>query len=166
MSENYQKALEDARAEMAYWSEQVAAANKRLPQLRATVEALTALMANLPKNDALSDLGDIGISDAIRQVLKDAGMGLTPTEVKAKLGESGVNLAKYANPGAVIHNTLKRLESQGEIVPVVTASGMAYTLRPVPPGNLSAMFELLSKSGKTWTQRELTALPFEKEESK
>src|SRR6202043_1257477 len=51
--------------------------------------------------------------------------------IKAKLIEGGNNLNKYANPSAVIHNTLKRLESQGEVIPVRNASNApAYALAP------------------------------------
>ena len=71
-----------------------------------------------------------GITDAIRQVLSKSKIPLSALEIKSGLENSGVDLSGYANPGAVIHNTLTRLEKQREVVRLQTAAGqtVAYAI--------------------------------------
>ncbi len=118
-------------AEMFQMRERI---DSRLTQLKSMVDVLSALVQEPPKldqDDSPELLDSVGISEAIRQVLKDAGVGLMPNQVKAKLSDVGFDLTKYVNPSAVIHNTLKRLETQGEVVQVRDSSGvMAYAIRP------------------------------------
>jgi hypothetical protein len=132
--ENYRKALEDARAEMAEMLRMRERIDARLTQLKSTVDVLSALLqepSRLSQDETPEMLDSVGISEAIRQVLKEASVGLMPNQVKAKLSDAGFDLSKYANPSAVIHNTLKRLETQGEVVQVRDASGVvAYTFKP------------------------------------
>ena len=131
-NESYSKALEDARAEMAGTLRMRSRIDARLTQLKSTIEVLSALLEGPPKpdqDDSLEILDSVGISEAIRQVLRETGDSLTPNQVKAKLTEANFDLSKYANPSAVIHNTLKRLEAQGEVVPVRDASNsIAYAI--------------------------------------
>jgi hypothetical protein len=135
MSDNsYQAALEDARAEMAKLLHERASLDSRLSQLNSTIEVLSGLLNEAPKPEAVLSaemLEGMGISEAIRRVLRDANVGLAPSQIKNKLIESGFELAKYANSGAVIYNTLKRLELQKEIVAVRDSSGaIAYAVAP------------------------------------
>jgi len=130
-------ALEDARAEMARLLHERASLDSRLSQLNSTIEVLSGLVSEAPKPGAVLSaemIEGMGISDAIRSVLRDANVGLTPSQIKNKLIESGFELAKYANSGAVIYNTLKRLELQKEIVPVRDSSGaIAYATLVISP---------------------------------
>jgi hypothetical protein len=142
MSDNsYQEALEDARAEMAKLlhdraslGSRLSQLDSRLNQLNSTIELLSGLVNEAPKPEAVLSpemLEGMGISDAIRRVLRDANVGLAPSQIKNKLIESGFELAKYANSAAVIYNTLKRLELQKEIVTVRDSSGaITYTVAP------------------------------------
>ena len=106
----------------------------RLTQLKSTIDALSGLIEEPPKpgeDDPAETLDNVGISDAIRGVLKGAQVGLTPNQLKNKLSELGFVLDEYSNPGAVIYNTLKRLERQGQVTVVNDLSGaIAYALVP------------------------------------
>jgi predicted flap endonuclease-1-like 5' DNA nuclease len=127
--DNYRKAIRDAEEEIVKQTLYRASADRKITQLKAAITALSALLEQPPKVDDSTTIGDVGITNAIRQVLKEAGVGLTPAQVKAKLIEAEFDLDKYANSSAVIHNTLKRLEAQGQVVSVRDSSGVtAYAV--------------------------------------
>jgi len=113
----YKKALDAAQAEIADLIRQRAELDKRLSHLKVTVDALAALIDIPPEPDeyAPEETEELGISDAIKQVLRSSPVPLTPGEIKAKLTESGFDASAYANNGAAIQNTLKRLELQGDV---------------------------------------------------
>jgi len=68
-------------------------------------------------------VSELGITDAIREILAEAKIPVSATVIKSELSYHGVDLSEYANPGAVIHNTLTRLEKQGEVVRVQNPAG-------------------------------------------
>ena len=58
-----------------------------------------------------------GITAQIREIMKSQGATWNqPTQVKALLEQRKFLLEKYSNPMAMIHQVLKRLEEQGELV--------------------------------------------------
>jgi hypothetical protein len=127
----YQKALAGANEEMKELLQQRNAIDNRIARLTATIAALGALGTETPRLEDTPELGDLGISDAIRQVLKDANQYLTPAEIKVLLIKAQVDLNKYANASAVIHNTLKRLEAQGELATMTIDPGIVtYSFKP------------------------------------
>jgi len=125
MSAEYDNALKAAHDEIDTLMQQRARLDERLSQLKATVDALTKLMARPtnPGEAMATDVERMGISDAIRQILKSSRVPLTPGDIKTALTARGFSLAGYANAGAVIHNTLKRLEHQGDITPISDGAG-------------------------------------------
>ncbi|HWZ42047.1 MAG TPA: hypothetical protein VNW97_01150 [Candidatus Saccharimonadales bacterium] len=127
----YKKALEAAHAEMQDILTKRAAFDLRLAQLKSTIDSLSILLKETPQidhkalMDAMNEGSDvIGISDAIRHILSAKKVPLSPVELREKLGVFGIDVNRYANVMAVIHNTLARLEKQGE----VTKIGDSYTL--------------------------------------
>jgi hypothetical protein len=133
--DSFRKALKDAESEVVRLTLYRASVDRKLAQLKATIAALSGLLEEPSKveEDDPTAIGDLGISEAIRQVLREAGVGMTPAEVKAKLVEAKFDLSKYANASAVIHNTLKRLETQKEVASVRVPSGRdAYAIAPEP----------------------------------
>lgn len=163
IDERYQSALEGARREMDRLLQERVQLDSRLTQLKSTIDALSALINEPPKLGAESfadGVDTVGISDLIRRILAESGVGLTPVEIKSKLGEIGFELDQYANAGAVIYNTLKRLERQGEIVPVRDVSRTAYALAPLivsspAPNSLAAM----DADGRLSARDKFIALP-------
>jgi hypothetical protein len=64
---------------------------------------------------------DMGLTEAIRWVFKQpqAQLPMTPTQVRDELARIGFDLDKYAAVMPPIHNTLKRMKENGEIVGMV-----------------------------------------------
>lgn len=138
--ENYRKALEDAQKELEHWLRVRMEIDQRIAQLRSTVALLCGLIGEAPRitpTEGAEEIGDLGISDAIRQVLRDVHQRVTPAEIKVLLTQAQFDLGKYVNSSAVIHNTLKRLEGQGEVdsltldPPGITT----YSIKPRFSGN-------------------------------
>ena len=57
----------------------------------------------------------VGLTEAIRTVLRRLGKPTTPADVKAALSFVGFDLGRFKNPSAVIHNTLLRMAKAGEL---------------------------------------------------
>jgi hypothetical protein len=123
-----------------------AAIDKRLQQLKQTMDGLAALLEELPQvgfaptaesDQSLSE--GVGVSEAIRFVLAEAKCPLSPPEVKAFLSSRGFKFHEYANPMAVVHNTLKRLAMQGELMALDANGGTTlYTVTPGDPAQMLA----------------------------
>jgi hypothetical protein len=139
---DYEKALAAARRETAELLKQRTHIDRRLTELKATTEALSSLLG-VPERPRLAEIirvanevpSDPGITRAIRLVLGHSSSPLTAGDIKAKLEGLGVGLSHYVNPSAVIHNTLSRLERQGEVMRVQSPGyGAAFALVPqLPP---------------------------------
>jgi len=57
----------------------------------------------------------VGLTEAIRTVLRSIGKPTTPADVKAALNLLGFDLGRFKNPSAAIHNTLLRMAKAGEL---------------------------------------------------
>lgn len=57
---------------------------------------------------------DIRFTDLVHGIV-DSSKGVSASDVKRKLERKGYDLSEYANPLALIHQTLKRLERSGRI---------------------------------------------------
>ncbi|HXZ40483.1 MAG TPA: hypothetical protein VEG68_07050 [Terriglobales bacterium] len=136
---DYQKALDAAHAEIQEILRQKATLDLRLTQLKKTIDALNALVQEAPTLEdnwisaVAGMLGDVGISNAIRCVLLESPVPMTPVEIRDALEVHGVALGHYANPLSVIHNTLKRLTDQGDLQAIPDGFGQirTYSLHPV-----------------------------------
>lgn len=133
---DYQKALLAAQSDIQQLLAQRTDIDARIAQLKSTVEHLSALLQEVPKFDAtlwgrISDTSEgLGITDAIRQILQEGKMPFTALQVREALQQSGLDM-DYANTMAVIHNTLNRLEKQGEVVRFDNPSGTIYAARKI-----------------------------------
>ncbi len=131
VKQDYQKALAAARTEMQQLLKQREETDARISQLKKTIEGLAALCGEQPEymkglREKLPAMFDsIGISDAIRELLFESTTPMFATRLRDALIARGIDLSRYANELAVIHNTLKRLEGQGDIQPV--AGGFVLT---------------------------------------
>ncbi len=75
------------------------------------------------------DPPDLGVTDQVRRVLRIHHPAyLTPTAVRDELEMRGTSLKQkgYDNPMALIHQILRRLEAQDEVMSTSTDSGKAY----------------------------------------
>jgi hypothetical protein len=131
---NYKSALQAARDEMEELLRQRTRTDARLGQLKQTIETLSALVGEQPAETANLPgelFGESGITGAIRLLFQRSKIPLTPVQIRTELTNHGFDLSDYVNAMAVIHNTLKRLNSQGELIIVTDVSGqaVAYTAR-------------------------------------
>jgi hypothetical protein len=137
---DYEKALASAEREIKELLGQRAQIDARLTQLKATTESLSRLLGIVgaktnPSVLRIADLinavpADPGITNAIRHVLRESKIPLSVSDIKVGVEYLSVDLSAYVNPSAVLHNTLSRLERQGEVMRVLNPAGqtVAYTL--------------------------------------
>ncbi len=102
--------------------------NMQIMRLEANLKGLKSL-AKQEKLNAFREKLDVGITDAVRTAMRLAGTPLSAPQVKERLNNYGFDLHRFKNPSAVVHNTLQRMEKQGEIIPA--ANGKGYDLKEV-----------------------------------
>jgi hypothetical protein len=129
---DFRKALETASSELSDLVRDRTAIDLRITQLKTAIDTLTALLeekapyvSGASWESTAEVLNELGISDAVRRILADSAAPMFPTQVKAALVNAGFPLEEYASAMSVIHNTLKRLERQGELITVRSPSGQA-----------------------------------------
>jgi hypothetical protein len=125
---DYRAALAAAIKEYEALGEQRRDVDKRLAQLAQTIGTLSRLLG-------LTPTVPMGLTDAIRLVVRGAGVPMTPIDVRDRLHAIGFDVSKYANDLAAVHTILKRLNQAGELRFVPRAPGKhEYTWnRPVTP---------------------------------
>ena len=137
----FEAALNEARKALADALEERGVLEDRIVCLKRTIATLEGICEPEPQGDSVEIEGGFfadtcfvaRLTDAVRQVFAAATKPLTPPEVRDALLTMGVNLAKYKQPLVPIHNTLKRLESQGEIVSLINEDGKLCGYRWVIP---------------------------------
>ena len=103
----YRAALDAAVREYERAVAERTALDDRIAQLRQTIATLTRLCGFTPTVP-------LGLTDACRLVLRNAGKPMTAVDVRERLTTIGFDHEKYANGLAAIHTVLKRLEESGE----------------------------------------------------
>lgn len=103
----YRAALDAAVREYERAVAERTALDDRIAQLRQTIATLTKLCGFTPTVP-------LGLTDACRLVLRNAGKPMTAVDVRERLTTIGFDHEKYANGLAAIHTVLKRLEESGE----------------------------------------------------
>lgn len=121
---DYRKALHSARAEFEKLLQQRSDLDSRIIRLKQTIAGLVGLCES--DGGARKSLNHVmplpprfmRLTSAIRQLLAESTSPLRPPDLRNALVNRGFNIAQYANKLAVIHNTLSRLEKQGEVIQV------------------------------------------------
>jgi hypothetical protein len=135
----FEAALKEARKSLNEALEERRAIESRIVNLKKTIQGLAALCEPVLTDDLEQILGSLGnqytsLTDAIRTVFSQSKEpSLKPPQVRDALVAMGFDLAKYKQPLVPIHNTLKRLESQEEIVAVRDERGDLAGYRWVSP---------------------------------
>ena len=123
----YRSALNSAKLELEEVLKQRAEADTRIAQLKNTIEVLTALCDDTDHSAGISIGGTppvvAGLSSNIRMALADSPIALTAVQIRNALSNLGLDLSVYANEMTVVHNTIARLEKQGEVMDAGEASG-------------------------------------------
>jgi len=105
---DYRTALQAAVQEYESLGEQRRAIDQRLDQLAQTIGTLSRLLGYTPTQP-------LGLTDACRLVYRNAGVPLSPTELRDRLRSIGVDLSVYSSEMAAIHTVVKRLNEAGEL---------------------------------------------------
>ena len=125
---DYRKALEAAEREYEALGEKRREIDQRLAELAQTIGTLAKLLG-------LTPTVPIGLTDAVRLVVRGAGVPMTPVEVRDRLAAIGFDVSKYVNDLAAVHTILKRLNEAGELrfVPRTPGKHQDTWNRPVMP---------------------------------
>jgi hypothetical protein len=107
-SADYRRALETAIREYETLGEQRRQIDGRLAELAQTIGTLSKLLG-------LTPTVPMGLTDAIRLVIRGAGVPMTPIEIRDRLQAIGFDVSKYANDLAAVHTIVKRLNQSGEL---------------------------------------------------
>jgi hypothetical protein len=140
---DYRKALQAATAEFDKLIRERLEIDQRIVRLKQTIAGLAALCnGNGPTAESLSSIVPLSprfmrLTSAIRQVLARASSPMRLPEIRRALLEHGVTTEQYGNKLAVIHNTLSRLQRQGEVTKL--AGGWTLTDK----GRLSSRIDSL-----------------------
>jgi hypothetical protein len=105
---DYRRALDAAVKEYEDLGAQRREIDGRLAQLSQSIATLTRLLG-------LTPTVPFGLTDAIRMIVRGAGVPMTPVEVRDRLHAIGFDVSKYTNDLAAVHTILKRLNESGEI---------------------------------------------------
>jgi len=106
--EDYRRALEAAILEYETLGARRREIDQRLAELAQTINMLSRLLG-------LAPTVPMGLTDAIRLVVRGAGVPMTPVEVRDRLHAIGFDVSKYTNDLAAVHTILKRLNESGEL---------------------------------------------------
>lgn len=107
-TEDYRRALDAAVKEYQQLAAERQRIDTRLSELAQTIGTLSRLCG-------FTSTVPWGLSDACRTVLRNAGIAMTPAEIRDRLVAIGCDLSAYSNALAAIHTTLKRLAEAGEL---------------------------------------------------
>jgi hypothetical protein len=140
----FEVALREARKSLTEAYEDRAAIEQRIVNLKQTIDGLTNLCEPDPvfieaqsrdTETGFDIRSKFSLSFAIRQIFSQSEKHtLAPTEVRDALLKIDVKFAeRYKQPLVPIHNTLKRLEAQGELVAIRDDSGDFRGYRWVSP---------------------------------
>lgn len=116
MPDDYRRALEAAVREYEALGEQRRGIDQRLAQLSQTIATLSRLLGLIPTVP-------LGLTDAVRMVLRGAGLPMTPVQIRDRLSGIGFDLTRYTNELAAVHTILKRLNQSGEARFIPRAAG-------------------------------------------
>lgn len=135
----FEIALNAARKALTEALEERSAIEQRIVSLKQTIDGLSALCEPESDEDLVQvqeggECYSFKLTDAIRLVFSATSEPmLTPTEVRDALLANRLDLSKYKQPLVPIHNTLKRLVSQGELVEFRDDNGDLRGYRWVSP---------------------------------
>jgi hypothetical protein len=123
-TESYRAALDAAIKEYESLGEQRREIDRRLSQLAQSIGTLSRLLGLVPTVP-------VGLTDGCRLVLR-GGLPMTPTEVRDRLLDIGMDLSAYTSDMSAVHTTLKRLNEAGEIRLVPRPNGKSAYLWQAP----------------------------------
>lgn len=89
-----------------------------LSEINTKISHLDEIMRHLCPLAGITDgenIGGLGITDAIRSILKSSGQRMSASDVRRTLSEKGFDLSGYTQPMASIYKILSRLLHSDEV---------------------------------------------------
>jgi hypothetical protein len=113
-----QAQLRDVRQQLAEALKQRDQLSVTILELQSQANALSAILTRdrLVSSTQKPEQGSIGLTEMIRTVMRLSAQPMTPAQIKNTLTVMGFNFSGFSNSAAVVHSTLKRMESSGELV--------------------------------------------------
>lgn len=121
--------LERLQAEQSELERALEEHEKQIVELVRTVNFLAPMVGEQPLAEAATPPG--GMTDCIRDLLKDATEPLTAAEIREKLEVLGFDMKSYSNPLATIHTVLRRLTESEEVVTMHEATAGKRAFMPL-----------------------------------
>jgi len=127
---NYNRMLYESKQDLARHLIKRQKLDRKIARLQTVVSDLQNLCAELNQKNfeksvervIKADL-KVGITESTRVILQENFFPLTASELKEKIEARKLQIARYANPLAVIHTVLKRLVQGGEVRVIPHAEG-------------------------------------------
>jgi hypothetical protein len=127
---DYHRTLYQAKQDLARHLVKRQKLDQKIARLHAVVTNLQNLCADMEHKSferrvdrvIKKDL-KVGITQSARVILQETFFPMTPSDLLKSIEARKYNLARYANPLAVIHTLLKRLVQGGEVRMVPQAGG-------------------------------------------
>jgi hypothetical protein len=112
-----EQAIHEARQRLGDALRQRDQLNVTIIQLESQVKAIEAALIrdSLVKKRRQTEQSAVGLTEAIRTVLRLSGKPMPAAEVKNTLTVMGFDFSNFSNPSAAVHSTLKRMVSAGEL---------------------------------------------------
>jgi hypothetical protein len=154
--DDYRRALEAAAHEYETLGEKRREIDQRLAELAQTIGTLSKLLG-------LTPTVPMGLTDAVRLVVRGAGVPMTPVEVRDRLAAIGFDVSRYVNDLAAVHTILKRLNEAGELrfVPRTPGKPQYMWNRPAMPVVLTP--DIVRKMYENTMERDAAAAETEPE---
>jgi hypothetical protein len=127
---DYHRTLHEAKQDLARHLEKRQKLDQKIARLHSVVTNLQNLCADMNQKSFEKQIDrvikkdlKVGITQSARVILKETFFPITPSDLLKSVEARKYNLARYANPLAVIHTLLKRLVQSGEVRMVPLAGG-------------------------------------------
>ena len=130
MKIDYRRTLYEAKQDLARHLVRRQKLDQKIARLHAVVTNLQNLCADMDQKSFEKQIDrvvkkdlKVGITQSARVILQETFFPMTPGDLLKSVEARKYNLARYANPLAVIHTLLKRLVQSGEVRVVPLAGG-------------------------------------------
>jgi hypothetical protein len=116
-TDHLKAAMEETRQQLAHAVQQQNEWNFEVYRLQGLLRNLAVNLHETEKADTIQkDMQDrLAMGEAIEGLINGASQSLTPLEVMENLRLYGYDIDRHPNPGARVHQTLKRLTSANRI---------------------------------------------------
>jgi hypothetical protein len=109
-------ALKTLRKELAEITKERDRLTVKAVQIEQNIHNLNSLLVREAVLAGYRKFTAIGITEALKTVLRTHGKPMTAANVKLGLELMGFDLKHFKNPSAAVHNTLKRMHGTGELI--------------------------------------------------